>query len=128
MNAFEEKTKEKTVKRKKNYYLVKSDVLGYAKRKGLINGRSKRQISERAHKDIYYISEEDEKKMLNECRRMRGNDQLELLKWCQNANNDLSGILFFSLITGIGYDYISKRYWIPIARKDFQGYRRKSLG
>ena len=70
-----------------------------------------------AHKDIYYISEEDEKKMLNECQRMRGNDQLELLKWCQNANNDLSGILFFSLITGIGYDYISKRYWIPIARK-----------
>lgn len=41
------KTKEKTVKRKKNYYLVKSDVLGYAKRKGLINGRSKRQIFER---------------------------------------------------------------------------------
>ena len=40
MNAMEEKTKEKTVKRKKNYYLVKSDVLGYAKRKGLINGRS----------------------------------------------------------------------------------------
>ena len=35
------------LKRKKNYYLVKSDVLGYAKRKGLINGRSKRQISER---------------------------------------------------------------------------------
>lgn len=47
MNALEEKTKEKTVKREKNYYLVKSDVLGYAKRKGLINGRSKRQISER---------------------------------------------------------------------------------
>lgn len=46
-HALEEKTKEKTVKRKKNYYLVKSDVLGYAKRKGLINGRSKRQISER---------------------------------------------------------------------------------
>lgn len=46
-NEKEEKTKEKTVKRKKNYYLVKSDVLGYAKRKGLINGRSKRQISER---------------------------------------------------------------------------------
>lgn len=41
------KRKEKTVKGKKNYYLVKSDVLGYAKRKGLINGRSKRQISER---------------------------------------------------------------------------------
>ena len=77
VNVLEEKTKEKTVKRKKNYYLVKSDVLGYAKRKGLIN--------------------------------------------------DLSGILFFSLITGIGYDYISKRYWIPIARKDFQGYRRKVL-
>lgn len=47
MNALEEKTKEKTVKREKNYYLVKSDVLGYAKRKGLINGRSKRQIFER---------------------------------------------------------------------------------
>lgn len=47
MNAFEEKTKENTVKRKKNYYLAKSDVLGYARRKGLINGRSKRQISER---------------------------------------------------------------------------------
>ncbi len=36
-------------KKEKNYYLVKSDVLGYAKRKGLINGRSKRQISERGH-------------------------------------------------------------------------------
>lgn len=38
----EEKVKEKTVKRKKNYYLIKTDVLGYARRKGLINGRSKR--------------------------------------------------------------------------------------
>lgn len=47
VHVLEEKTKEKTVKRKKNYYFVKSDVLGYAKRKGLINGRSKRQISER---------------------------------------------------------------------------------
>ena len=45
-NVLEEK-KEKTVKRKKNHYLIKSDVLGYAKRKGLINGRGKRQISER---------------------------------------------------------------------------------
>ena len=79
-----------------------------------------------AHKDIYYISEEDEKKMLNECQRMRGNDQLELLKWCQNANNDLSGILFFSLITGIGYDYISKRYWIPIAEKTSKAIGGKS--
>ena len=35
MNALEEKTKEKTVKRKKNYYLVKSDVLGYAKKEGI---------------------------------------------------------------------------------------------
>ena len=41
------KNKGEDGKRKKNYYLVKSDVLGYAKRKGLINGRSKRQISER---------------------------------------------------------------------------------
>ena len=38
----EEKVKEKTVKRKKNYYLIKSDVLGYARRKGVINGRGKR--------------------------------------------------------------------------------------
>lgn len=38
----EEKVKEKTVKRKKNYYLIKTDVLGYARKKGLINGRSKR--------------------------------------------------------------------------------------
>lgn len=44
---WKKKQKEKTVKRKENYYLIKSDVLGYAKRKGLINGRSKRQISER---------------------------------------------------------------------------------
>lgn len=47
MNALEEKNKGEDGKKKENYYLVKSDVLGYAKRKGLINGRSKRQISER---------------------------------------------------------------------------------
>lgn len=41
------KNKGEDGKKKENYYLVKSDVLGYAKRKGLINGRSKRQISER---------------------------------------------------------------------------------
>ena len=51
MNALEEKTKEKTVKGKKNYYLVKSDVLGYAKRKGLINGRSKRLFISHPHKE-----------------------------------------------------------------------------
>lgn len=42
MKMTEEKVKEKTVKRKKNYYLIKTDVLGYARKKGLINGRSKR--------------------------------------------------------------------------------------
>ena len=80
-----------------------------------------------AHGDIYFISEEDEKKTLNWCNKARDYDQRLILEACQYSNNDLANVLFASLVLDIGYDYISKRYWIPIARKDFQGYRRKAI-
>ena len=59
--------------------------------------------------------------------KSRDYDQRLILEACQCSNNDLANVLFASLVLDIGYDYISKRYWIPIARKDFQGYRRKAI-
>lgn len=79
------------------------------------------------HKDIYYISEEDEKKTLKWFNMARDYDQKLILEACQESNSDLANVLFASLTLDVGYDYLSKRYWIPIARKDFQGYRRKAI-
>ncbi len=75
----------------------------------------------------YYISKEDEKKVLARCRNARGYEQVKLLHACISANPDIAQFIFINLTTGIGFDNMCKKEWIPMQRKDFQGYRRLAV-
>lgn len=50
-----------------------------------------------------------------------------LLRAAVLTNEDIAAELFTCLKLGIGYEVIYKKHWIPMQRKDFQGYRRKTL-
>ena len=51
----------------------------------------------------------------------------KLVKFCKEARGEDLVLLFTCLKLGIGYEVIYKKHWIPMQRKDFQGYRRKTL-
>lgn len=83
-------------------------------------------VREKYLKD-YGISEEESKKILAICKNATGYEQHLLLHAAQSVYPEIAKFLFINLTTGIGYDNISKTCYIPMQRKDFQGYRRKTM-
>ena len=75
----------------------------------------------------YGITHEQGKKIIDYCRKATGYEQVLLLQSCQNVKPEIANFLFINLTTGLGYDNICKREYIPMQRKDFQGYRRKVI-
>ena len=72
----------------------------------------------------YGLSEEDVKKILSYCRTTTGYDQQIILQAAQEVYPEIAPYLFLNLTTGLGYDRMGN---IPMQRKDFQGYRRKTI-
>ena len=64
----------------------------------------------------YGLTYNEVKKIEDKCKNAKGSAYAELAQY-----------LFFSLTSGLGYDNISKICNIPIGRKDFYGYRRKTI-
>ena len=58
------------------------------------------------------------------CRKAEGYEQGLILQSAQEVYKEIAPHLFFSLTTGRGYDRIGN---IAMQRKDFQGYRRKTI-
>lgn len=75
----------------------------------------------------YGIDHDTEQKILKYCKNARGEAQKEILMMVQMANKDLANYLFFNITTGIGYDNMSKIFYVPVQKKDFQGYRRLAI-
>jgi hypothetical protein len=72
----------------------------------------------------YGLSEEDVGKIIAYCRKAKGYEQRLLLEAAQNTYPEIAPYLFLNLTTGLGYDRMGN---IPMQRKDFQGYRRKTI-
>ena len=66
----------------------------------------------------YGLSEEDVGKIVSYCRKAKDYEQRLLLEAAQDTYPEMN------LTTGIGYDRMGN---IPMQRKDFQGYRRKTI-
>lgn len=75
----------------------------------------------------YSMTEQEVKSLLEYCRAAGAKEQVIILKAAQTANEGISIPLLVNLTSGVGYDRLSMWYEIPMQRKDFQGYRRKSL-
>lgn len=72
----------------------------------------------------YGLSDADGKKIVSFCRRAKGYEQKLILEAAQEVYPEIAQYIFFNLTTGIGYDRMG---YIPMQRKDFQGYRRKTI-
>lgn len=72
----------------------------------------------------YGINEDDSKKIISFCRSAIGYDQQLILQAAQEVYPEIAPYLFLNLTTGLGYDRMGN---IPMQRKDFQGYRRKTI-
>ena len=72
----------------------------------------------------YGIGFEDGKKIEEYCKTAEGYDQQLILQAAQHVYPEIAPYLFYSLTTGRGYDRMGN---IPMQRKDFQGYRRKTI-
>ena len=72
----------------------------------------------------YGLNETDANKILSYCRFATGYDQQLILQAAQKVYPEIAPYLFLNLTTGLGYDRMGN---IPMQRKDFQGYRRKTI-
>lgn len=72
----------------------------------------------------YGITDSDAKKIVSFCRSAAGYDQQLILQAAQEVYPEIAPYLFLNLTTGLGYDRMGN---IPMQRKDFQGYRRKTI-
>lgn len=72
----------------------------------------------------YGFTEQDIKKIIHFCKSATGYDQQLILQAAQEVYPAIAPYLFFNLTTGVGYDRMGN---IPMQRKDFQGYRRKTI-
>lgn len=72
----------------------------------------------------YGISDSDAEKIVSYCRTADGFDQQLILQAAQEVYPEIAPYLFLNLTTGLGYDRMGN---IPMQRKDFQGYRRKTI-
>lgn len=72
----------------------------------------------------YGITPEMSKKIEAYCKTAKDYDQQLILHAAQEVYPAIAPHLFFSLTTGVGYDRMGN---IPMQRKDFQGYRRKTI-
>ena len=85
--------------------------------------RDRMSIRETYLKD-YGLNETDANKILSYCRSATGYDQQLILQAAQAVYPEIAPYLFLNLTTGLGYDRMGN---IPMQRKDFQGYRRKTI-
>lgn len=72
----------------------------------------------------YGLNGTDANKILSYCRDATGYDQQLILQAAQEVYPEIAPYLFLNLTTGLGYDRMGN---IPMQRKDFQGYRRKTI-
>lgn len=72
----------------------------------------------------YGLSYDDGKEIEKYCKIATGYDQQLILQAAQEVYPEIAPYLFLNLTTGLGYDRMGN---IPMQRKDFQGYRRKTI-
>lgn len=72
----------------------------------------------------YGFTDQEINKILDYCRHARDYDQQLILHAAQEVYPEIAPYLFLNLTTGLGYDRMGN---IPMQRKDFQGYRRKTI-
>ena len=72
----------------------------------------------------YGITYEERKRIEQYCKKARDYDQQLILQAAQEVYPEIAPYLFLNLTTGLGYDRMGN---IPMQRKDFQGYRRKTI-
>ena len=75
----------------------------------------------------YGISADETQRLISFCRNADEKEKDIIRRISESVYPAIGKQLFWNLTTGIGYDNLSKIEPIRMQRKDFQGYRRKTL-
>lgn len=75
-----------------------------------------------------YGFEKDEGKRLKEyCKKAEFEDHKILIDSAMEANQCIAPELYFSIVSGISYDDLTRIKYIPLPKVDFYGYQRRCL-
>ena len=100
---------------------------GYSKIKQTVFGRMKEvRTREKSYSD-YGIGMSEIKELKRYCRSMDFDEHKRLLDSAISANPYIAAELYFSIVTGVSYDELSKVRYIPLPKTDFYGYQRSCL-
>ena len=75
----------------------------------------------------YGMDPADVEKVKAWCKQAAPDDKVDIIyRSCRKVCPDLMDALMYSIVTGAGYDTLSRSVYIPISRIDFYGYQRKA--
>lgn len=82
----------------------------------------------KGYKD-YGIDEEEIKEIILYCRNLKGEEREEVFKWIQQKgiNQYVATYIIKSLVDGLSFEKMDKKYNLAMNKEDFYGYRRKSM-
>ena len=81
---------------------------------------------EKSYSD-YGFEMNEVKQLKNYCRSMDFNEHKTLLDSAISANPCIAADLYYSIVSGVSYDEITKIKYIPLPKTDFYGYQRRCL-
>ena len=77
--------------------------------------------------DDYGFEKKEDKRLKAYCQSVEFDDQILLFHACLEANKQLAGTLYYSLVNNLSYEDIDQRKYVPISKGDFYGWQRKAL-
>lgn len=81
---------------------------------------------EATYEDYGFLEEEDKK--FNEfCRKLEMRDKILLLQCAAEVYPNVCDELYCCIVIGMSYDKMNKKNFVPLDRKDFYAYRKKTL-
>lgn len=84
------------------------------------------RVREKNYTD-YGMTKEEVAKVFEECKAAENREKLEACARRSCPGNNLAAAVIQSIQTKSSYEKLSKREYIPIGKKDFYAYRRKTI-
>ena len=83
-------------------------------------------LTREATYEDYGFSEEEDKKFNEFCRKLEMRDKILLLQCAAEVYPNVCDELYCCIVIGMSYDKMNKKNFVPLDRKDFYAYRKKT--
>ena len=90
-------------------------------------GRNDRLKTREKRYSDYGFDVQEAKELRKFCRSMEFNEHKTLLDSAISANPYIAADLYYTIVTGLSYDELTKIKYIPLPKTDFYGYQRRCI-